>query len=414
MSSPVGIVALRELARGQRQAGIGRAPAPGARRRSRRAAQNARENTKSPVAVAAARPPGREHRGRPAAQGGTVDDVVVDQRRHVDQLDRGGGAHRAPRPRSPPAHSRTSSGRRRLPPAASVPAAASASTSPWPARDLLETTLGAFHQRGHPRPRRAARRRRPRSRACGRRHARRNGSRRCRPARITYRTSRRPARVHQLRELVARAESGAPSWAGTCRPRGRRRAVPSSGTMRSNQTEKNHFRGGRCGVVISRITTLPPGRTTRAISAIARSKVDDVANTEAHRGRVEVAVRERQLERVALHPFDRGAGRGRLALRQLEHRSGEVEADHAPRGTDPPSQLEREVARAAADVERRRAGADLRRVHGPGAPAMVQPRRHDRVHHVVAPRDPVEHRADLSLVCHTRGRGAAHRLGPSR
>ena len=42
--------------------------------------------------------------------------------------------------------------------------------------------------------------------------------------------------------------------------------------MRSNQTEKNHFSGGRCGVVISRIATLPPGRTTRAISPIARRR----------------------------------------------------------------------------------------------------------------------------------------------
>src|SRR4051794_25628205 len=41
---------------------------------------------------------------------------------------------------------------------------------------------------------------------------------------------------------------------------------PSSGTMRSNQSEKNVDRGGLVGVVISSTTTRPPGRTTRAIS----------------------------------------------------------------------------------------------------------------------------------------------------
>ena len=36
--------------------------------------------------------------------------------------------------------------------------------------------------------------------------------------------------------------------------------------MRSNQREKKVDKGGLVGVVISRTTTRPPGRTTRAIS----------------------------------------------------------------------------------------------------------------------------------------------------
>ena len=47
---------------------------------------------------------------------------------------------------------------------------------------------------------------------------------------------------------------------------------PSSGTMRSNHSEKNVDSGGLVGVVISRITTRPPGRTTRVISASPRSR----------------------------------------------------------------------------------------------------------------------------------------------
>ena len=47
---------------------------------------------------------------------------------------------------------------------------------------------------------------------------------------------------------------------------------PSSGTTRSNQSEKNVDNGGRVGVVISSTTTRPPGRTTRTISAKPRSR----------------------------------------------------------------------------------------------------------------------------------------------
>ena len=47
---------------------------------------------------------------------------------------------------------------------------------------------------------------------------------------------------------------------------------PSSGTMRSNQSEKKVDKGGLVGVVISSTTTRPPGRTTRTISRRPRSR----------------------------------------------------------------------------------------------------------------------------------------------
>ena len=53
---------------------------------------NAREKSRSPVAVAAARPPSANTVGAPAPEGGPVEDVVVDQRGHVQQLHRHRGA----------------------------------------------------------------------------------------------------------------------------------------------------------------------------------------------------------------------------------------------------------------------------------------------------------------------------------
>ena len=61
---------------------------------------------------------------------------------------------------------------------------------------------------------------------------------------------------------------------------------PRSGTIRSNQSEKNGFSGPR-GWVISRIASRPPGRRTRRSSSSAALEVGDVAHAEADRGRVE-------------------------------------------------------------------------------------------------------------------------------
>src|SRR6185436_18172292 len=115
----------------------------------------------------------------------------------------------------------------------------------------------------------------------------------------------------------------------------------------------------------------------------AALEICEVADAETHGGRVEVAVRERERERVALDPFD-GAG---LLARALEHLRREVEAD------DPSAAalgLDRQVARAAARIEHAIARPDDL-AHGELAPALVQPGRHHTVHDVVHRRDAIEH-----------------------
>ena len=85
-------------------------------------------------------------------------------------------------------------------------------------------------------------------------------------------------------------------------------------------------------------------------------EVLDVADAEADGRRVEARVLERQREHVALEPLDRAG----LAARALEHRLREVEADHLARPT-------RESARARSPVPQQR------RAHG--RPGVRRPRR---------------------------------------
>ena len=79
--------------------------------------------------------------------------------------------------------------------------------------------------------------------------------------------------------------------------------LPRSGTIRSNQSEKNGLKIPR-GCVISRIARRPPGRSTRRSSPRAALEVGDVADAEADGGHVERPVLERQREQVALDPLD--------------------------------------------------------------------------------------------------------------
>ena len=135
-------------------------------------------------------------------------------------------------------------------------------------------------------------------------------------------------------------------------------------------------------------------------------EVGEVARPEADGRGVEAVVGVRELERVA--PLPRQLRR--LRARALEHALGEVGADHLAAGRDPPRQLDREVAGAGGDVERAVARPQPREVGRALAPAVVQPRRHDRVHEVVEAGDAVEHRADLALLEGARrGGGGAHR-----
>src|SRR6185503_7929689 len=136
-------------------------------------------------------------------------------------------------------------------------------------------------------------------------------------------------------------------------------------------------------------------------------EVGEVARPEPDGRRVEAGVLVGQVEGVApLEPQP-----GRLAPGEREHLLGEVRADDLALRPDAPPELDREVARAGRDVERAAARPDGRQVGGAAAPAMVQPRRHDRVHDVVERRDAVEHRPDLRLL---EGAGRApHAVGPA-
>ena len=155
----VALARRRRRSRRPRAAAARRARAPrrrprarGPRRRGRCAASsaNARENSRSPVAVAISRP-AVAHDGRPAAaQRRGVEHVVVDERGRVDELDRDRGAQHAvvARLARSPAARKTSSGRSRLPPARIVAPACSASTSPCEAASCVQPLLEALHQPG--------------------------------------------------------------------------------------------------------------------------------------------------------------------------------------------------------------------------------------------------------------------------
>ena len=150
----------------------------------------------------------------------------------------------------------------------------------------------------------------------------------------------------------------------------------------------------------------PPPRLGHARHLVQPAvEIGEVARAETDGDRVELSVAVGQIEGVALHPFDlRG-----LASRQVEHALGEIEAHH---GRSAPGQLDGQVAGARGHVEGPRAGADLRAIHGPLAPAVVHARGHHGVHAVVDTGDAVEHHAYLCLG-HGAGRGgaAAHGLG---
>ena len=179
--------------------------------------------------------------------------------------------------------------------------------------------------------------------------------------------------------------------------------------MRSNHTEKNHFSGGRCGVVISRIATLPPGRTTRAISPIARGRSATLRTPKP----TVAASKARILERAARARCPGPTPPPRPRRPTCARASSSIGAEKSSPTTRPVGPIRRRSSSARSPVPQQTSSADApgptaSHVDRAGTPAMVQPGRHDRVHRVVATRDPVEHRSDLTLVRRTRGRCAAH------
>ena len=137
--------------------------------------------------------------------------------------------------------------------------------------------------------------------------------------------------------------------------------------------------------MISRIASLPPGRSTRRSSASAALEVGDVPHAEADGRRVEGRVRERQLEQIAVDPLDR---------RSLRRARSSIGSEKSRPVTFPPA------ARAA--IARSPVPQQASSTSSPGrttaravepAPALVEPESHRPVHRVVDRRDPVEHRA---------------------
>ena len=169
------------------------------------------------------------------------------------------------------AQRKTSIGRSRLPPANSVPVGVPGQLGAVTSGHLGQPLLGALEQARELRSARGQHRAELGLRSCSRAHGPAvdgddpaGGQD---PAHLVQSRRRQPRR--QLRGLW---ESGERSRAGRCRRRSRRPRGRAAGTARSNQSEKNHDSGGRSGVVISRITTRPPGLATRAISRDARGR----------------------------------------------------------------------------------------------------------------------------------------------
>src|SRR5919109_1066103 len=167
---------------------------------------------------------------------------------------------------------------------------------------------------------------------------------------------------------------------------------------------------------------IPPARSSQRIrysptsSIIApSSRGSGKLRTEADRDGVEAGVAVGQVQGGGPADLYRQALLAALPAGQLEHRLGEVASHHASVGTDPPPELEGEVPRPAADVQRVRAGTDLGPVDRALPPLMVEARGHRGVHHVVDAGDPIEHSPNLAReLVGVASRHATARLGVGR
>ena len=171
-----------------------------------------------------------------AAQVRAVEDVVVDERGRVDELDGDRGAQQAgPTPSAGgPAATNTSSGRRRLPPAEIVAPGVLAEHRPVRGGDLGQARLEPLEHPGDVRApglddggdRLGGGHQRDTVPEC---------SAMIPPAVRIQRTSVRPGPRQRARRAARGRGSASPTSAGTCRPRGLRRSVRAS--ARRDQTK---------------------------------------------------------------------------------------------------------------------------------------------------------------------------------
>ena len=162
---------------------------------------------------------------------------------------------------------------------------------------------------------------------------------------------------------------------------------------------------GRSGVAgggeVSRQTTRPPGRTTRACSRKAPDAVGDVAQQVAGGHGVEAGVGKRQRQRVGGAPGDAVAARPPPP--DPHHLEREVGRRDARAGIQP-QRLQGDVARAARQIEQPPARRQRRREHHGAPPGPVAPERHQGVHELITSGDAVEHRPHVGRRRWSRGR----------
>ena len=265
----------QQLAVGERRARVARAR--GSRRRGRcvgELGERAREQQVAGRGRGVAARAVATTVGTPAAQRRGVEHVVVDERRAVDELDRGGRAdqplavlaRRPPRKHEQRAQALAAGGDRR----ARVLGRAARRGRPASSREPLLDARRAARARASP-------------------PARDDLGDRCPltamlsafvptwiamipPAVRTQRMSRSPARAIAAASPSGRGKRLHRARQVACRRRCSPATRPMSGTTRSNHTGRRSTAAAGCGVVISSTTTRPPGRTTRAISASPRSR----------------------------------------------------------------------------------------------------------------------------------------------
>lgn len=140
--------------------------------------------------------------------------------------------------------------------------------------------------------------------------------------------------------------------------------------------------------------------------------IGHVADAEAHRAGVEaghapsdgplptrrVTVGKGEIERVAAAELHVELVAAALLAGHLEHLLRNVHPDDPPGGADGPAQGEGEVARAAADVQRRVSEAHAGQHHPHLPPPVVEPGGHEVVQTIVPARDVVEHLPDPARV----------------
>ena len=152
-----------------------------------------------------------------------------------------------------------------------------------------------------------------------------------------------------------------------------------------NTTGRNCRSAADCGSENSRITSVPPGRSTRTISRHADAGCSTLrmpnpivaASTVASRNGMRVA--SPRIERQC-------QGRATFAFPIRSIARGEIDADDAPRAPLPGHRGQRQIGGAGAQVEHGLAARQLQRLDGALSPLLVEPRAEQMIQKVVSRR----------------------------